>query len=322
MIVKDEPSGSGFSGLLAASKMSVVERALTYLVLPPSASCLSAGDKLSEFTLVSGPKTHFSGFTWKVEFPFPQAYRVLVTGPDRPRPPHDNASAPATPCHFTLLSLDREKCSAVLVFPRLTTEAKCIAGLDDAGRLELRIRWGYQVFSEVHHVGADGDDAVVVRDLQARSYALTDHGMIRHWSLDRNRLHLGLGEKAAPIDLTGRRFTLHATDAAWYDTYRTDPLYKHTPFLVSTPRPTPDPDHRQGLTYAIFHATNSVATWDVGCEIDFPSGGWSKRYVQDWGGLEEWVMVGRGVQGVVQTFAEVAGKPRLVGRDWMGYLGA
>ncbi len=135
----------------------------------------------------------------------------------------------------------------------------------------------------------------MLRDLRARSYALTEHGMTRHWSLDRTRLHLGLGEKAAPIDLTGRKFTLHATDAAWYDSYRTDPLYKHTPFLISTPRPTKD--GQQGLTYAIVHGTNSIATWDVGGEIDYPSGGWSKRFIQDWGGLEEWVMVGKGVEG-------------------------
>jgi hypothetical protein len=89
--------------------------------------------------------------------------------------------------------------------------------------------------------------------------------------------------------------------------------------LISTPRPTED--GKQDLTYAIFHGTNSIATWDVGGEIDYPSGGWSKRFVQDWGGLEEWVMIGRGVEGVVKTFAEMAGKPRLVGRDWLGYLG-
>jgi alpha-glucosidase (family GH31 glycosyl hydrolase) len=163
-------------------------------------------------------------------------------------------------------------------------------------------------------------DKPVLRDLRARPFALPEHGMMRHWSFDQTRLHLGLGEKAAPIDLTGRKFTLHATDAAWYDSYQTDPLYKHTPFLTSTPRPTEDSLH--GLTYAIFHGTNSIATWDVGGEIDYPSGGWSKRFIQDWGGLEEWITVGRGVEGVVKTHAELAGKPRLVGRDWLGYLGA
>ncbi len=297
--------------------MSVIERDLTCLVLPSSLSSLTPGSELTSFTLVSGPGTHFSGFEWKLEFPFPQAYRIILTGPGRPRPPHNNINAPSKFCSFKLLSFDGDECKAVFSFPSPEAQAGRISGLGEE-RLQLRLCWKYQLFSEIWQI-SKRDDKLVLRDLRARSYALTEHGMTRHWSLDRTRLHLGLGEKAAPIDLTGRKFTLHATDAAWYDSYRTDPLYKHTPFLISTPRPTKD--GQQGLTYAIVHGTNSIATWDVGGEIDYPSGGWSKRFIQDWGGLEEWVMVGKGVEGVVKTFAEMAGKPRLVGRDWLGYLG-
>jgi len=245
--------------------MSVVERDLTYLVLPSTLSSLAPGSELSSFSLESGPNTRFQGFEWKLEFPFPQAYRIILAGPDRPRPPHDNVHTPSKFCSFKILSLDRDKCRAVFAFPSPTAQSALVSGLGDE-RLELRLYWNYQLFSEVWHVG-NGDDKLVLHDLRARSYALTEHGVIRHWSLDRTRLHLGLGEKAAPIDLTGRKFTLHATDAAWYDSYRTDPLYKHTPFLISTPRPTEDGQVR--LTYAIFHGTNSIATWDVGGEIDY-----------------------------------------------------
>ncbi|KAK3315835.1 putative glicosidase [Apodospora peruviana] len=296
--------------------MPIVERDLTYLVLPASASSsLTPGSQLTSFTLVSGPKTRFPGFEWRLEFPLPHAYRVLLTGPDRPRPPHDNATASQLYA-FELLSLGKTNCTAIFSFPCPTGHALNLSGLAPSTRLELRLFWRYHLFSEVWEVSesSTGRATAVLRDLGSRSYALTEHGVMRHWHLDRSRVHLGLGEKAAPIDLTGRRFTLHATDAALYDSYGTDPLYKHTPFLISAPRAN------RGLTYAIFHATNSVATWDVGREIDFPSGGYSKRFVQDWGGLEEWVMVGNGIEGVVKTFGEVAGRPRLVGRDWLGYL--
>ncbi|KAK0657961.1 glycosyl hydrolases family 31-domain-containing protein [Cercophora newfieldiana] len=303
--------------------MSIVERDLTYLVPETDLSTLPPRAAIRSFTLVSGPKTHFPGFKWTLEFFFPQAYRILLTGPERPRPPHDNVNAPS-PYLFTILSFDKQKCHAVFAFPSPTTSGLgSVSGIAPNEKLELHVWWAYQLFTEVWQTSPStgGTDAKpVLRDLQARSYALTEFGVIRHWMLDRSRLHLGLGEKAAPIDLTGRSFTMHATDAALYDAYRTDPLYKHTPFLISTPKATDGKE--MGLTYGIFHATNSVATWDVGGEIDYPSGGWSKKFVQHWGGLEEWVMVGRGVEGVVKTFAEMAGKPKLVGRDWLGYLGS
>ncbi|KAM7190838.1 glycoside hydrolase family 31 protein [Rhypophila sp. PSN 637] len=300
--------------------MPITERPLTHLVLPDGAN-LKTGDQIESFKLVSGPETLFPAFTWTLEFPFPHVYRIILAGPERPRPPHDNANAPSTFCKFELVSIDKDACRAVIAFPYPTGQSLDTSGLDIDTRLELRLFWKYQLFTEVWERRGRGNTETVtpiIRDLGARPYALTEHGIIRHWRLDRSRVHLGLGEKAAPIDLTGRRFIMHAADSAFYDAYKTDPLYKHTPFLISTP--PPNQSGSQGSTYAIFHPTNSVATWDVGASIDYPSGGLSKQYIQDWGGLEEWVMIGNGVQGVVRTFSDIAGKPRLVGRDWLGYL--
>lgn len=72
-------------------------------------------------------------------------------------------------------------------------------------------------------------------------------------------------------------------------------------------------------TYAIYHATNSNALWDIGRHHDDPWG-YFKTFTQDWGGLEEWYLLGKGVKQVTRTWAEVVGKPMLVGRDWLGYL--
>ena len=120
--------------------MSTVERDLTYLV-PEDVSALSPGNTLLSFTLDSGPKTHFPGFRWTLQFPLPQAYRILLTGPNRPRPPHDNVNAPSSSfLPFTVLSSDPHKRQAVLAFP---------SGSVSGETLELRIWWAYQLFTEV-----------------------------------------------------------------------------------------------------------------------------------------------------------------------------
>ncbi|KAK5656081.1 hypothetical protein OQA88_5220 [Cercophora sp. LCS_1] len=278
--------------------MSIIERDLIHFTCP---SPHTPGTVLTSFTLHGPPNTPHADFTWTLTFPHPSTYRILLSSPTRPPPLHDN-TLPWTPLPFTIISFNASTHTAIFSFP--------------LSPLTLHLNFTHQISTSIHHPSSSSP---ILSDLQTRSYALTSNGIIRHYHLDRTRLHLCLGEKAAPINLTGRSFTLHATDAALYDTYHTDPLYKHIPFLISTPRPK---DGKQGLSYGIFHATNSVGTWDVGGEIDYPSGGWSMRYVQGYGGLEEWVMVGEGVKGVVERYSEVVGKPGLVGRDWLGFLGS
>lgn len=75
----------------------------------------------------------------------------------------------------------------------------------------------------------------------------------------------------------------------------------------------------QRSTYAIYHASNSNALWDIGRHHDDPWG-YFKTFTQDWGGLEEWYIVGKGVREVTKSWAEIVGRPMLVGRDWLGYL--
>ena len=294
-----------------------VERDLTDFVVPPSASAPKIGQKITSFTLVSSKQTRYiKDFSWKLEFPLPNAYRILLTGPTRPQPPHDNVSMKIEPLPFEVVSIDVKKSTAIFAFPH--SGVSNISGVNK-GCVQLRLDWKRQIAGEVWQV-TEKTSEKIMGDVFLRSYALTDHGIIRHYRYERENLHLGLGEKGAPIDLGERSFTLHCADVAGYDAYKSDPLYKHHPFLISTPRP--DKDGKQALTYAIFHGTNSVSTWDVGRSLDIPSGGYYKTFTQDWGGLEEWIMVGNGVQAITKTMAEIAGKPKLVGRDWLGYLGA
>ena len=72
-------------------------------------------------------------------------------------------------------------------------------------------------------------------------------------------------------------------------------------------------------TYAIYHTSNANAAWDVGRPQDDPWG-YFKTFTLDHGGLEEWLLFGKGPKEVTRTWAEIADRPLLVGHDWLGYL--
>jgi hypothetical protein len=114
------------------------------------------------------------------------------------------------------------------------------------------------------------------QDLPHRSYAVDGNGISHYTKYMKNTLHVGLGEKAAPLDLSNRQFTLSATDCFGYDIYRTDPMYKHIPLLINA---TP-----HGCI-AMFSTSHSRGSYSVGSEMD---GLWGpyKVFRQDHGGLE------------------------------------
>jgi alpha-glucosidase (family GH31 glycosyl hydrolase) len=143
-----------------------------------------------------------------------------------------------------------------------------------------------------------------------RSYALDGDGVAHYTQYFRNSLHVGLGEKAAPMDLSNRHFTLSATDCFGYDVHRTDPMYKHIPLLI---RATPE-----GVV-ATFSASHARGYYSVGSEMD-GMWGFHKVYRQDAGGLEQYLLIGKTLQEVVRIYAELVGFPLLVPRWAFGYL--
>lgn len=124
-------------------------------------------------------------------------------------------------------------------------------------------------------IGFKGEEPLY-NDLPFRSYALDGDGVAHYTRFHRKSLHVGLGEKAAPMDLSNRHFTLSATDCFGYDVHRTDPMYKHIPLLI---RATP-----KGVV-GTFYTTHSRGYYSVGSEMDGMWGFW-KVYRQDYGGLE------------------------------------
>lgn len=112
------------------------------------------------------------------------------------------------------------------------------------------------------------------------------------------------------MDLTARGFSVNCVDCFGYEVYKTSPMYKHMPYLVKA---TP-----QGCV-AIVSSSYSRAHWSVGSEID-GLWGFFKYLRQDYGGLEEYILVGRSFQDILKSYAELIGFPLLAPRWAYGYL--
>ncbi|KAL6917320.1 hypothetical protein ACHAPO_005887 [Fusarium lateritium] len=245
----------------------------------------------------SSPSVHLKCNDSSLPFEFsfeavrPNVFRTTFTSPTHPTPPH-----PSVPRAET--KLDGAK-------PNVTSSDKgtkiqigdVVANVDYSGETPLL------------SVGFDGQPPIL-QDLPNRSYAMNGDGVAHYTLYNRKTFHAGLGEKAAPMDLSGRRFQLSATDSFGYDVHRTDPLYKNIPLLINA---TP-----QGCV-AMFSTSHTRGEYSIGSEMD-GMWGFYKVYRQDFGGLEEYIITGKTLKDIVQTYAELAGYPLLVPRWAFGYL--
>jgi alpha-glucosidase len=129
-----------------------------------------------------------------------------------------------------------------------------------------------------------------------------------------NWCYYGLGETSGALNKHGRRFVLDATDAMGYNAETSDPLYKHWPFYIVY-----DPE----LQYAhgLFYDTSSRATFDFGCEIDAFWGYYDKIELSS-GGFDYYVIGGASIDDVVRTFVTMIGRPCLLPRYALNYLGS
>ncbi|KAM0812766.1 putative Glycoside hydrolase family 31 N-terminal domain-containing protein [Seiridium cardinale] len=231
---------------------------------------------------------------WTFEAIEPNVFRTTFTTPDHPLPPFPSARRP---------DLNSRKLN-VEVKSNQDGKSRTIR----SDMVKAVVDWaGPPVVS----LFLEGAEKPIHKDLAFRSYAIDDTGIAHYTTWKKDTLHVGLGEKAAPMDLSGRGFLVTASDTFGYDAYRTDPLYKHIPWLINA---TPE-----GCV-GIFSTSHSRGSWSIGSEID---GLWGhyKVYRQAHGGLEEYVIVGSTVAEVVQSYAKLVGFPLLVPRYMMGYIG-
>ncbi|TAQ88459.1 hypothetical protein B7494_g3240 [Chlorociboria aeruginascens] len=221
----------------------------------------------------------------------PGLFRTTFSSKTHPLPPHPSAPRPAVD-----LGGLHVRCES-------TTSQKKIV----VGDITATIDWtGCPLVSLSLH----GQEKSIHADLPFRSYVMDSTGISHYTKYKRGTLHVGLGEKAAPMNLSNRHFILSATDSFGYDIYRTDPLYKNIPLLINA---TPE-----GCV-AMFSTSHTRGTYSIGSEMD---GAWGhyKVYRQDFGGLEEYLLIGKTIQDIVKLYADLVGYPRLVPRWAFGYI--
>lgn len=176
-----------------------------------------------------------------------------------------------------------------------------------AGGLEARVR--LDPFGIDWHRAGEADPFLSDRPTQA--YFVSQRtGAIRHvMARDAAERHYGLGDKAGPLDRTGRRFRIDAVDPCGFDAELSDPLYKMLPFvLVDGPRGA----------HGVFYDNLATGELDLGCTLDNYHGLF-RAYAADDGDLDAYVFAGPRAVDVVRRFSWVTGGQAFPPRWSLGF---
>lgn len=157
----------------------------------------------------------------------------------------------------------------------------------------------------------EGEAQPFLRDRPTQAYLLSRRsGKLAHYmARDPGERHYGLGDKAGPLDRTGRRFAIDAVDPCGFDAELSDPLYKMLPFILID-----GPAGAHGIFYDNY-ATGSV---DLGCTLDNYHGLFRSWHGDD-GDLDYYVIAGPAVPDVVRRFSWLTGGQAFAPRWSFGF---
>lgn len=156
-----------------------------------------------------------------------------------------------------------------------------------------------------------GEDDFFLRDRRTQAYLLSRKGTTFAHFTERHAAdrHFGLGDKAGPLDRTGRRFRIDAVDPCGFDAELSDPLYKAIPFVVVA--------GARGAC-GLFYDNLAVADVDLGCTLDNYHGLFRSYRAED-GDLDYYVVAGPGVLDVVRRFSWLTGGQAFAPRWSFGF---
>lgn len=171
-------------------------------------------------------------------------FRTTFTSDEHPLPPRPSVSRPESRASADSDSSHDSDVASSKV--QTFHNGDAVAAVDWSGAPVVTVRF-------------DDASEPLYSDLPFRTYCFNGSGVTHYTKYNRHTLHVGLGEKAAPMNLSNRRFAIDATDCFGYDAHRSDPMYKHIPLLINaTPR---------GCV-AIFSSSHSRGSWSIGAEMD------------------------------------------------------
>jgi alpha-glucosidase len=153
-------------------------------------------------------------------------------------------------------------------------------------------------------------------DLQHRAYAYDRDGRaIYHYMERREDEHYyGFGERAGVLDKRGMRLEMRNLDALGYNAETSDPLYKHVPFYI-----TYIPSLQ--IAYGLFYDNLATTVFDMGKEIDAFWGFYRFMHAHD-GDIDYTLIYGPSIPAVVEKYTRLTGRPALLPRWSLGYLGS
>lgn len=157
----------------------------------------------------------------------------------------------------------------------------------------------------------EGEEKPFLRDRPTQAYLASPRtGAVAHFmARDDAERHYGLGDKAGPLDRTGRRFAIDAVDPCGFDAELSDPLYKMLPFFIV--------DGPAGA-HGVFYDNLSTGSVDFGCTLDNYHGLFRSWHGDD-GDLDYYVIAGPAVPDVVRRFSWLTGGQAFAPRWSFGF---
>jgi alpha-glucosidase len=157
---------------------------------------------------------------------------------------------------------------------------------------------------------------VFAADLPGRAYSYDRAGQsVFHYLRRRtDELYYGFGEKSGPLNKYGRRLRMFNVDALGYNAETSDPLYKHIPFYITF-------IPALQVAYGLFYDNLATTTFDMGAEID-AFWGYYRSYAAAGGDLDYYLLFGPTFAAVIEKYTALTGRPALLPRYALGYLGS